>query len=165
MLVAVSLCFSAVQTREVAKQSRINNGIGSATALMEVNNLSRAWHDRLLENPPLRAYFFDRKPSAPTDTDRSVVITLAELLADVLECELQVAGLLPDSIRPLLAPMARAHAGAEARPGRGGGEPPRLVATLHELWRSTGESHPAAVTHPLVDGAAATPAHVPRRRR
>ncbi|MFJ6950552.1 hypothetical protein [Micromonospora aurantiaca (nom. illeg.)] len=47
MLVAVSLCFSAVQTREVAKQSRINNGIGSATALMEVNNLSRAWHDRV----------------------------------------------------------------------------------------------------------------------
>ncbi|WP_167435611.1 hypothetical protein [Micromonospora chalcea] len=42
MLVALSLCFSAVQTREVAKQSRINNGIGSATALMEVNNLSRA---------------------------------------------------------------------------------------------------------------------------
>ncbi|MFG1736535.1 hypothetical protein ACGFLT_00760 [Micromonospora chalcea] len=37
--------------------------------------------------------------------------------------------------------------------------------TLHELWRSTGESRPAALTHPLVGGAAATSTHVPRRRR
>ncbi|RNH98549.1 hypothetical protein EEZ25_25900 [Micromonospora aurantiaca] len=166
MLVAVSLCFSAVQTREVAKQSRINNGIGSATALMEVNNLSRAWHDRLLENPPLRAYFFDRKPSAPTDTDRPVVITLAELLADVLERELQVAGLLPDfrfahswhrwpahmlEQSPVLAEVVESH--------------PDWWPTLHELWRSTGESGPATVTHPLAGGVAATSTRVPRRRR
>ncbi|TDB73852.1 hypothetical protein [Micromonospora sp. KC723] len=95
-LVAVSLGFSAVQTREVAKQSRINNGIGSAAALMEINSLSRSWHDRLLENPALRSYFYEGKPSAPHDADRPAVLTLAELLADVLECELQVAALLPD---------------------------------------------------------------------
>ncbi|SCG75872.1 hypothetical protein [Micromonospora coxensis] len=94
-LVVVSLCFSAVQTREVARQSRINNGIGSAAALMEINNISRAWHDRLLENPSLRPYFFDGRPSTPQDADRQRVLTLAELLADVLECELQVAALLP----------------------------------------------------------------------
>ncbi|MEU6076234.1 hypothetical protein [Micromonospora sp. NPDC047074] len=62
VLVAVSLCFSAVQTREVARQSRINNGIGSAAALMEINNLLLAWHGRLLDNPSLRPYFFDGKP-------------------------------------------------------------------------------------------------------
>ncbi|MFI5836625.1 hypothetical protein ACIA5A_23390 [Micromonospora sp. NPDC051300] len=78
VLVAVSLCFSALQTREVAKQSRINNGIGSAAALMEMNNLSRAWHDRLLEHPSLRAYFFQGKTCAPDDSDRSAVVTLAE---------------------------------------------------------------------------------------
>jgi len=37
--------------------------------------------------------------------------------------------------------------------------------TLHELWRSTGESGPATVTHPLAGGVAATSTRVPRRRR
>ncbi|WFE99507.1 hypothetical protein [Micromonospora sp. WMMD964] len=95
MLVAISLCFSALQTREVARQSRINNGIGSATALVEVNNLIRSWHERLLQDPSARPYFFDGKPCAPDDAERPTVLIFAELLGDVLECNLQMASLLP----------------------------------------------------------------------
>nr|MDT0657646.1 hypothetical protein [Micromonospora sp. DSM 115978] len=150
-LVAVSLCFSAVQTREVAKQSRINNGIGSAAALMEINNLSRAWHDRLLENPSLRSYFFDGKPSAPHDADRPAVLTLAELLADVLECELQVASLLPDfhfahswyqwpahmlTRSPVLVEVVERH--------------PAWWPALHHLHETTREHEGDPVAHPLV---------------
>ncbi|MFG2048989.1 hypothetical protein ACGFIW_16360 [Micromonospora sp. NPDC048935] len=95
VLVAISLCFSALQTREVARQSRINNGIGSATALVEVNNLIRSWHERLLHDPSARPYFFDGKPCPPDDAERPKVLTFAELLGDVLECNLQMASLLP----------------------------------------------------------------------
>ncbi|SCG72657.1 hypothetical protein [Micromonospora humi] len=155
VLVAVSLCFSAVQTREVARQSRINNGIGSAAALMEVNNLSRAWHDRLLENPSLRAYFYDGKPSAPDDTDRPAVVTLAELLADVLESDLQVAALLPDfrsaqSWYQWPAHMLeRSPVLAEVVAGQPGWWP-----ALHALQHSIGESVPGQVSHPLVGAPA-----------
>ncbi|MET8094538.1 hypothetical protein [Micromonospora sp. NPDC005220] len=95
ILVAVSLCFSALQTREVARQSRINNRIGSANAILEMNNVGQGWHDRLLEDPDLRPYFFDRKPCPPDDPARPKVVTLAERLADLLECNLQMAPLLP----------------------------------------------------------------------
>jgi hypothetical protein len=96
VLVAVSLFFSALQTREVARQSSINNGIGSATALLEMNHVCRAWHDRLLDDPSLRPYFFDGRPAAADDVERPRVLTLAELLADVLECNLRMASLLPE---------------------------------------------------------------------
>ncbi|MGV9370342.1 hypothetical protein [Micromonospora tulbaghiae] len=94
------------------------------------------------------------------------MITLAELLADVLECELQVAGLLPDfrfahswhrwpahmlEQSPVLVEVVESH--------------PDWWPTLHELWRSTGESGRATVTHPLVGGVAATSTRVPGRRR
>ncbi|TDB75585.1 hypothetical protein [Micromonospora sp. KC723] len=151
-LVVVSLCFSAVQTREVARQSRINNGIGSAAALMEMNNVSRAWHDRLLENPSLRPYFFDGRPCAPHHDDRQSVLTLAELLADVLECELQVAALLPDfhfahswyewpahmlKQSPVLAEVVECH--------------PEWWPALRSLRRAISEPDgDGAVIHPLV---------------
>lgn len=66
ILVVVSLCFSALQTREVARQSRINNRIGSANAILEINNVGQAWYDRVLEDPSLRPYFFDGGPARPT---------------------------------------------------------------------------------------------------
>lgn len=151
VLVAVSLCFSALQTREVAKQSRINNGIGSATALLEINNVSRAWHDRLLEDPSLRPYFFDGKPSSPDGAERPSVLTLAEVLADVLECNLQMASLLPAfdfahswhhwpahmlEQSPTLAEVVESH--------------PEWWPTLRLLQRQIRESNGEPPTHPLV---------------
>ncbi|MEV4657268.1 hypothetical protein [Micromonospora sp. NPDC049301] len=151
VLVAVSLCFSALQTREVARQSRINNGIGSATALVEVNNLIRAWHERLLEDPPVRSYFFDGKPATPDDVQRPKVLTLAELLADVLECNLQMASLLPAfdfahswhhwpaqmlQQSPALAEVVESH--------------PDWWPTLRLLQKQVRESTGAPSTHPLV---------------
>ena len=95
ILVAVSLCFSAIQTREVARQSRINNRIGSANAILEINNVGQSWHDHLINDPSLRPYFFDGKPCPPDDAARGKVLTLAERFADLLECNLQMAPLLP----------------------------------------------------------------------
>ncbi|MEU8421209.1 hypothetical protein AB0C15_10080 [Micromonospora sp. NPDC048835] len=95
ILVAVSLCFSALQTREVARQSRINNCIGSANAILEINNVGQAWHGRILDDPALRPYFFEGRPCATDDPARRRVVTLAEGLADLLECNLQMAPLLP----------------------------------------------------------------------
>lgn len=95
ILVAVSLLFSALQTREVARQSRINNRIGSANAILEINNVGQSWHDRVLDDPSLRPYFFDGKPCTPDDPARHRVLTLAERLGDLLECNLQMAPLLP----------------------------------------------------------------------
>ncbi|MEU5727108.1 hypothetical protein ABZ783_35600 [Micromonospora sp. NPDC047738] len=135
----------------MAKQSRINNGIGSAAALMEINNLSRAWHDRLLENPSLRSYFFDGKPSTLHDADRPAVLTLAELLADVLECELQVAALLPDfhfahswyqwpahmlEQSPVLAEVVERH--------------PEWWPALRSLQKAVRDPNNDPATHPLV---------------
>ncbi|MET7958936.1 hypothetical protein [Micromonospora zamorensis] len=151
VLVAVSLCFSALQTREVARQSRINNGIGSATALVEVNNLIRSWHERLLQDPSARPYFFDGKPCTPDDVERPKLLTFAELLGDVLECNLQMASLLPafnfahswhhwpaEVLRhsPILDEVVESH--------------PEWWPTLHLLQQQIRAGAPQA--HPLVKG-------------
>ncbi|WP_328416343.1 hypothetical protein OG470_26095 [Micromonospora sp. NBC_00389] len=153
VLVAVSLGFSALQTREVARQSRINNGIGSAAALVEVNNLIRAWHERLLHDPSARPYFFDGKPATADDVERPKVLTLAELLGDVLECNLQMASLLPafnfahswhhwpaQMLRqsPVLVEVVERY--------------PDWWPTLHLLQQKIRESNGEPLTHPLVPG-------------
>ncbi|MEU4531871.1 hypothetical protein AB0F49_26930 [Micromonospora ureilytica] len=157
VLVAISLCFSALQTRELAKQSRINNGIGSANALLENNHVAFAWHEQLLADPLLRPYFFDAMPSLPNDANRRKVLTLAELLGDVLECNLWLGKLLPDFTfahtwylwpaemlkqSPVLVEIMERH--------------PGWWPALDELHRQIRAGE--ALTHPLIEG------HKPRWR-
>jgi hypothetical protein len=85
------------RAREVAKQTRITNSIAGASALNDLtNNLGQVFL-LFVERPELRAYFYDCKPCPRRATQRNRVIAVADLLADVLECGLVAARLIPSS--------------------------------------------------------------------
>jgi hypothetical protein len=93
--VVASLIFVAVQTRHLAKQTRTSNSIGATTALHDFVEVNHGWHERLVERPELRPYFFDQRACAPNDPNRERLLTLAEMLADVLDYDLHCARMMP----------------------------------------------------------------------
>ncbi|MEO3746737.1 hypothetical protein [Plantactinospora sp. B5E13] len=95
VLVVVSLLFAAVQTRELAKQTRLNNGITRVTATSGLATLTQGWYQHLVRDPSLRPYFFAGRSCPPRGDERAVLVSLAELLADVLEGDLRTTALLP----------------------------------------------------------------------
>jgi hypothetical protein len=95
VLVTASLVFAGIQTRELARQRRLSNGVARTTAVLEINALTRAWYDPLLERPELRPYFYDRQECPPDNPHRARVVVISELLADVIECNLRMVETMP----------------------------------------------------------------------
>ena len=96
ILVVVGVLFSARQTRELAKQTRISNSVGIATVVLGFNQLTQGSYELMLRRPELRPYFFGNRPCRENDPNRAEVMLLAEVLGDVLEYELSAVDIMPE---------------------------------------------------------------------
>jgi predicted cobalt transporter CbtA len=83
-----SLLFSGMQSREVARQTRIQNAIAGAAGKQATDDALRAVLENFVERPDLRAYFYDGKQPPTDGPDRIRVQTIAEMLTDVVESAL-----------------------------------------------------------------------------
>lgn len=92
-----SLVLLAWQTREVAKQTRISNAIAGAAGLGESTNHLREVLVLFVDRPELRSFFYDGKPCPRRGPQRIRVITIADMLADVLEVGLVTTRLIPST--------------------------------------------------------------------
>lgn len=95
LAVVASLLFSAMQTREVARQSRVSNAVGQTSALVDLNALIHHWHTNLLAHPDLRPYFHEGKECAADNPHRAELLVLSEQLLDIMECNLHVTEMMP----------------------------------------------------------------------
>lgn len=93
--VTLSLLLTAWQTRQLTRQTRINNMIGSASVYVGTAQLVASAHASLLQDPSLRLYFYEGKECDSDDPDRLRLLTIAELMADACEYGLMMANHLP----------------------------------------------------------------------
>ncbi|TDB94932.1 hypothetical protein [Actinomadura sp. 7K534] len=92
----VSTVLLALQTREVAKQTKINNSIAGASALQEAMNALRESHHLVMCNhPELRPYFYYNEPAPESGELKERVAVAAEMLADCLEVAMHATGTIP----------------------------------------------------------------------
>lgn len=89
--VVVSLLFVGWQTRELSKQTKINNAISITSTYAGCAQLMTGVHAPMLTNPALRPYFYDGKPCESDDENRQLILTMAELFADAAEFGLMAA--------------------------------------------------------------------------
>lgn len=93
----VTVALLAGQTRAAAKQSEVANAIAGATVLF---TCTASLHEVLrlfVQEPEIRAYFYDGAPCPTQGMERDRVVTIAEMLADTLEDGLVTHRLVPAS--------------------------------------------------------------------
>jgi hypothetical protein len=93
--VVISLLFVGWQTRELAKQTRLNNAIGVTSTFQGSAELMSAVHAPILANPLLRPYFYEGKRCVDGDDQQPLILTVAELMADAAEYGLMAAKQVP----------------------------------------------------------------------
>jgi hypothetical protein len=91
----VSLCLLTWQTRAVARQTGISNGIAGSTALIENSASMREIFMLFIDRPELRPYFYDGKALPHRTSQRYRVLSIAEMFSDTLEAGLLVTRLTP----------------------------------------------------------------------
>ena len=139
--VVISLMFLVWQTREVARQTRTNHGVGITSTFQQTAQLIQAVHLPMIEDPQLRAYFYDDKECSPSDPYRPKLLTLAELLADAAEFGLMSADYVQGSVvwhnypRAVLAGSPILREVVSTRPTWW----PRLAALLRSMSRPPAE--------------------------
>lgn len=87
----------AGQTRAVAKQTEISNAVAAVSTNTTVLGALREVHLMILERPGARRYFYDGVPVDEQHPRRDEIITIAELLADVLSSGIHAHSQVPDS--------------------------------------------------------------------
>uniref|UniRef100_UPI001C3F4B9D hypothetical protein n=1 Tax=Nocardia higoensis TaxID=228599 RepID=UPI001C3F4B9D len=100
----VSIFYLAEQTRAVAAQSRAGAEqakISNAMAAISANNTAlsalREVHLLMLQRPGSRRYFYADEPLPESQSERDDILTIAELLADVLCNGIHTHRTVPDS--------------------------------------------------------------------
>ncbi|MDR6980797.1 hypothetical protein J2X68_007539 [Streptomyces sp. 3330] len=88
---------AAQQTSVAIEQGRMSNSMAAVSANDSVLRSLREVHILLLERPGTREYFYGGKPLPDAGTERETVLTLAELLADVMTSGIHVHQRVPDS--------------------------------------------------------------------
>ena len=92
--VIASLLFDGLQSREIARQTRIQNAIAGASGKVSTNELLHSILRIFVDHPELRGYFYDGL-AVPTDEATSGrVLTVAEMLADVFDTALLTTSLI-----------------------------------------------------------------------
>jgi hypothetical protein len=90
-----SVLFAGLQSRAVARQTRIQNAIATAaSARVSIQSLD-AILQTFITNPDLRDYFYSQRACPPSGPLRAQVLTLAEMFADVLSASLYTTSLIP----------------------------------------------------------------------
>lgn len=97
--VVASLLISTWQTRELARQSAINNGIAGASAMY--NGLERLHYIEtfMATAPELHAYFYGGADLPTQEEARARVLTVTRMLADALDYGLRITTLNPEMER------------------------------------------------------------------
>jgi len=83
--VITSVFFAGWQSREVAKQTKIQNSLAGANSLRQVIDGLHSVLGRIADRPELRPFFYDGQPCPPDEPLRSTVLTIAEMMADQAE--------------------------------------------------------------------------------
>lgn len=94
---AWSIFYLAKQTKAGTEQTKINNAVAAVSANDMVLRSLRDVHLLMLERPGSRAYFYADKPLPEQPENRDEIITIAELLADVMTSGIHVHESVPDS--------------------------------------------------------------------
>lgn len=85
------------QTRAATEQTRISNAVAAVSANDMVLRSLREVHVLMLQHPGSRGCFYDGKPLPEEADERDAIVTIAELLADVLSSGMHVHSEIPDS--------------------------------------------------------------------
>ncbi|MFF6998613.1 hypothetical protein ACFY93_27120 [Streptomyces sp. NPDC008313] len=94
---ALSMLYLARQTKAAAEQAKISNAVAAVSANDMVLRSLREVHTLMLQHPGSRRCFYDSMP-LPTETGRrDAIVTIAELLADVLTSGIHVHRNIPGS--------------------------------------------------------------------
>jgi hypothetical protein len=93
----LSILFAARQTRELARQTKINNGISAASAVHNSLDRLHSIDSMLFENPQYIPYFYSGSPLPQAGAERLQVLILAEMLADSLDYGLLIKSLAPET--------------------------------------------------------------------
>ena len=92
--IVVSVLLLALQTRELAKQTRVANSLAGASTLAAQSAQLATALVALVEHPELRPHFYSGLPSPSDPATQSRIATIAELFADAIESSLQASGLV-----------------------------------------------------------------------
>jgi len=90
-----SFVFAGWQSRELANQTRFSNQLAATNAMRESLMDLHESLSVFLEQPELRAYFYQGVEPPSDRLEQARVETLAEMLADCLDASLQTARELP----------------------------------------------------------------------
>ncbi|MEU5182475.1 hypothetical protein AB0G49_20695 [Streptomyces longwoodensis] len=85
------------QTVVAVEQAKVSNAVAAAAANDTVLRSLREVHAMMLQHEGMRAYFYSDKPLPGDGPERDQVLTLGELLADVLASGVHVHERIPDS--------------------------------------------------------------------
>lgn len=88
---------AARQTQIAVEQATVSNVVAAVSANDTVLGSLREVHILMLEREGVREYFYGGKPLPGTGPEREAVITLAELLADVMSSGVHVHERVPES--------------------------------------------------------------------
>ncbi|MFI9586963.1 hypothetical protein ACIHCQ_35250 [Streptomyces sp. NPDC052236] len=88
---------AADQTHAATEQTKISNAVAAVSANDMVLRSLREVHILMLERPGIRGYFYADKPLPEQADERDEIITIAELLADVMSSGVHVHEKVPDS--------------------------------------------------------------------
>ena len=88
--VVVSVVLLAWQTRAVAQQTKISNSIACASVINSSTSSLRQIFLLFVEYPELRSYFYESKSPPLRGAKRIRILSVAEMLADILEEGLSV---------------------------------------------------------------------------
>ncbi|MET7294303.1 hypothetical protein ABZS79_19605 [Streptomyces griseoloalbus] len=100
LALVVSVCsvlYSARQTKAAAEQARIGNAMAAVSANDMALRSLREVHLLMLERPGSRAYFYADEPLPERPEERDEIVTIAELLADVMCSGVHVHQQVPGS--------------------------------------------------------------------
>lgn len=93
-----SILFAARQTRELARQTVLNNGISAASAVHNSLDRLHAIDSMLFQNPEYIPYFYAGRPVPHDDEEERLrVLTLANMFADSLDYGLLIKSLAPET--------------------------------------------------------------------
>lgn len=92
-----SLAFSGWQTRELVRQTKIQNKIADVAAEREPIAVLQGVLMCLAEMPELRKFFYEGEPCPTIEPDRSRVLIIAEMLADAIYGGLHASVLFSDT--------------------------------------------------------------------
>ena len=93
--VIISVILLAWQTRSVAQQTKISNAIARASVISNESSSLRQVISLFIEYPDLRQYFYGSRRLPVNRRQRARIISIAEVLGDILE-----DGLVMDKILP-----------------------------------------------------------------